>query len=198
MDRTNVGEGELADQLNTDQLSMRPGKGQPLGELADQLTTDQLSMRPKPCDQVGAAARGQPLGELADQPTTDQLSMRPEPCDQAESSPKSFRAEAFLPVAYVEIIKPGQPPTSLKRRCSRINLHPFHFQQLISAIDFCHSRGVYHRDLKPENLLLDEERNLKVMNFGLSAFSEHLREDGMLHTTCGTPVYVAPEVIGKK
>ncbi|KAG6413057.1 hypothetical protein SASPL_125756 [Salvia splendens] len=73
-----------------------------------------------------------------------------------------------------------------------------YFQQLISAIDFCHSRGVYHRDLKPENLLLDEEGNLKVTDFGLSAFSDHLRQDGLLHTTCGTPAYVAPEVIGKK
>ncbi|XP_047942534.1 CBL-interacting serine/threonine-protein kinase 6 [Salvia hispanica] len=73
-----------------------------------------------------------------------------------------------------------------------------YFQQLISAIDFCHSRSVYHRDLKPENLLLDEEGNLKVTDFGLSAFSDHLRQDGLLHTTCGTPAYVAPEVIGKK
>lgn len=73
-----------------------------------------------------------------------------------------------------------------------------YFHQLISAIDFCHSRGVYHRDLKPENLLLDEEGNLKVTDFGLSAFSEHLRQDGLLHTSCGTPNYVAPEVIGRK
>ncbi|KAK6942282.1 Protein kinase domain [Dillenia turbinata] len=73
-----------------------------------------------------------------------------------------------------------------------------YFQQLISAIDFCHSRGVYHRDLKPENLLLDDEGNLKVTDFGLSAFGEHLKQDGLLHTTCGTPAYVAPEVIGQK
>ncbi|GFZ03410.1 SOS3-interacting protein 3 [Actinidia rufa] len=68
-----------------------------------------------------------------------------------------------------------------------------YFQQLISAVDFCHSRGVYHRDLKPENLLLDDDGNLKVTDFGLSAFADHLRQDGLLHTTCGTPAYVAPE-----
>jgi 5'-AMP-activated protein kinase catalytic alpha subunit len=73
-----------------------------------------------------------------------------------------------------------------------------YFQQLISAVDFCHSRGVSHRDLKPENLLLDENENLKVSDFGLSALPEQLRNDGMLHTRCGTPAYVAPEVLRKK
>ncbi|GAB2272098.1 CBL-interacting protein kinase 18 [Dionaea muscipula] len=73
-----------------------------------------------------------------------------------------------------------------------------YFQQLISAVDYCHSRGVYHRDLKPENLLLDENGNLKVSDFGLSALADSKRQDGLLHTTCGTPAYVAPEVIHRK
>lgn len=73
-----------------------------------------------------------------------------------------------------------------------------YFQQLIDAVDFCHSQGVYHRDLKPENLLLDEAGNLKVSDFGLSALLESKRQDGLLHTTCGTPAYVAPEVINKR
>ncbi|KAF7053160.1 hypothetical protein CFC21_061142 [Triticum aestivum] len=51
--------------------------------------------------------------------------------------------------------------------------------------------------LKLENLLLDENENLKVSDFGLSALSESKRQDGLLHTTCGTPAYVAPEVISK-
>ncbi|XP_076904982.1 CBL-interacting protein kinase 5-like isoform X2 [Bidens hawaiensis] len=73
-----------------------------------------------------------------------------------------------------------------------------YFQQLISAIDFCHSRGVCHRDLKPENLLIDESGKLKISDFGLSAVSESRRQDGLLHTMCGTPAYVAPEVINTK
>ncbi|PNT75673.1 CBL-interacting protein kinase 24 isoform X3 [Brachypodium distachyon] len=68
-----------------------------------------------------------------------------------------------------------------------------YFQQLIDAIDYCHSKGVYHRDLKPENLLLDSHGNLKVTDFGLSTLSQN----GFLHTTCGTPNYVAPEVLSK-
>lgn len=73
-----------------------------------------------------------------------------------------------------------------------------YFQQLISAVDYCHSRGVSHRDLKPENLLLDENENLKVSDFGLSALPEQNRQDGLLHTQCGTPAYVAPEVVRKR
>lgn len=73
-----------------------------------------------------------------------------------------------------------------------------YFQQLINAVDYCHSRGVFHRDLKPENLLLDANGVLKVSDFGLSALAQQVREDGLLHTTCGTPNYVAPEVINNK
>ncbi|KAJ3669070.1 hypothetical protein LUZ60_011020 [Juncus effusus] len=73
-----------------------------------------------------------------------------------------------------------------------------YFHQLINAVDYCHSRGVFHRDLKPENLLLDEFENLKVSDFGLSALIESKRQDGLLHTTCGTPAYVAPEVVSRK
>ncbi|KAJ0790949.1 putative protein kinase CAMK-CAMKL-CHK1 family [Helianthus annuus] len=72
-----------------------------------------------------------------------------------------------------------------------------YFQQLISAVGYCHSRGVFHRDLKPENLLLDENWNLKVTDFGLSAVTEQIRPDGLLHTLCGTPAYVAPEILLK-
>ncbi|KAL6992210.1 CBL-interacting serine/threonine-protein kinase 23 [Sarracenia purpurea var. burkii] len=73
-----------------------------------------------------------------------------------------------------------------------------YFQQLINAVDYCHSRGAFHRDLKPENLLLDANGVMKVSDFGLSALPQQLREDGLLHTTCGTPNYVAPEVINNK
>ncbi|KAF9592260.1 hypothetical protein IFM89_012836 [Coptis chinensis] len=51
---------------------------------------------------------------------------------------------------------------------------------------------------EPENLLLDSNGALKVSDFGLSALPQQVREDGLLHTTCGTPNYVAPEVVNNK
>ncbi|KAL9249766.1 CBL-interacting serine/threonine-protein kinase 14-like protein [Drosera capensis] len=73
-----------------------------------------------------------------------------------------------------------------------------YFRQLISAVGYCHSHGVFHRDLKPENLLLDDKWNLKVSDFGLSAVKDQIRPDGRLHTLCGTPAYVSPEILAKK
>lgn len=73
-----------------------------------------------------------------------------------------------------------------------------YFRQLISAVGYCHSRGIFHRDLKPENLLLDDNWDLKVTDFGLSAVTDQVRPDGLLHTLCGTPAYVAPEILAKK
>ncbi|XP_021283891.1 CBL-interacting serine/threonine-protein kinase 8-like isoform X1 [Herrania umbratica] len=71
-----------------------------------------------------------------------------------------------------------------------------YFQQLIDGVEYCHSKGVYHRDLKPENLLLDSQGNLKISDFGLSALLE--QGVSLLRTTCGTPNYVAPEVLSHK
>ncbi|GAB4838204.1 CBL-interacting serine/threonine-protein kinase 21 [Ancistrocladus abbreviatus] len=70
-----------------------------------------------------------------------------------------------------------------------------YFQQLIDALEYCHCRGVCHRDLKPQNLLLDCKGNLKISDFGLSA----LRKPGaLLSTACGSPCYVAPELLRNK
>lgn len=98
----------------------------------------------------------------------------------------------------MEFVKGGELFAKVAKGKLKEDVARRYFQQLIGAVDFCHSRGVYHRDLKPENLLLDENGNLKVSDFGLSALSESRKQDGLLHTTCGTPAYVAPEVINKK
>ncbi|XP_068660617.1 CBL-interacting protein kinase 1-like [Aristolochia californica] len=72
------------------------------------------------------------------------------------------------------------------------------FQQLIDAVSYCHDKGVFHRDLKLENVLVDAKGNIKISDFGLSALPQHFRNDGLLHTTCGSPNYVAPEVLANR
>lgn len=71
------------------------------------------------------------------------------------------------------------------------------FQQLIDGVSYCHDKGVFHRDLKLENVLYSKG-NIKISDFGLSALPQHFRNDGLLHTTCGSPNYVAPEVLANK
>lgn len=98
----------------------------------------------------------------------------------------------------MEFVKGGELFAKVSKGRFSENLSRKYFQQLISAVGYCHSRGVYHRDLKPENLLVDDSGNLKVSDFGLSAVTGQIRPDGLLHTLCGTPAYVAPEILTKK
>ncbi|XP_068523951.1 maternal embryonic leucine zipper kinase isoform X5 [Anas acuta] len=71
------------------------------------------------------------------------------------------------------------------------------FRQIVSAIAYVHSKGYAHRDLKPENLLIDEEHNLKLIDFGLCAKPKG-GLDYHLNTCCGSPAYAAPELIQGK
>ncbi|CAK9301824.1 unnamed protein product [Gordionus sp. m RMFG-2023] len=69
-----------------------------------------------------------------------------------------------------------------------------YFRQILMALAYLHKKGYAHRDLKPENLLLDENNNLKLIDFGLCA----QYQDKMalrLDTCCGSPAYAAPELI---
>lgn len=70
---------------------------------------------------------------------------------------------------------------------------------IIDAINYCHSLGIVHRDIKPENLLFSSKDQataiVKVSDFGLARFME---EDVLATTTCGTPGYVAPEILEQK
>ncbi|KAK9462163.1 kinase-like domain-containing protein [Lipomyces oligophaga] len=84
------------------------------------------------------------------------------------------------------IVQRGKMPEDEARRF---------FQQIIGAVEYCHRHKIVHRDLKPENLLLDENLNVKIADFGLS----NIMTDGnFLKTSCGSPNYAAPEVISGK
>ena len=105
----------------------------------------------------------------------------------------STPTDIFMIMEYVAggelfdyIVKKGKLKESEARRF---------FQQIISAVEYCHKHMIVHRDLKPENLLLDSHSNVKVADFGLS----NMMMDGeFLRTSCGSPNYAAPEVISGK
>ena len=70
------------------------------------------------------------------------------------------------------------------------------FQQLLSGIEYTSRLNIVHRDLKPENLLLDFDKSIKIVDFGLS---NTYKKGELLKTACGSPCYAAPEMIaGKK
>lgn len=71
----------------------------------------------------------------------------------------------------------------------------FYVACVILAFDYLHAKGVIYRDLKPENLLLDSSGYIKLTDFG---FAKQLAADEKAWTFCGTPEYVAPEIITNK
>lgn len=69
------------------------------------------------------------------------------------------------------------------------------FHQILSGVEQIHQMNVVHRDLKPENLLLDQRKNIKIVDFGLG----NIYKDGqLLKTACGSPCYAAPEMIASQ
>jgi MAP/microtubule affinity-regulating kinase len=66
------------------------------------------------------------------------------------------------------------------------------FKQILEGIKYCHSRCITHRDIKLENLLLDDNNNVKIIDFG---FSTCIPNEKKIKMFCGTPSYMAPEIV---
>ena len=66
------------------------------------------------------------------------------------------------------------------------------YQQIISGIEYLGNINIVHRDIKPENLLVDKNKKIKIVDFGLS---NSYKNNELLSTACGSPFYAAPEMI---
>jgi serine/threonine protein kinase len=69
-----------------------------------------------------------------------------------------------------------------------------YFSQILSGIHYCHSNSIVHRDIKLENILLDSHGDVKIIDFG---FATNLKQREKTRVFCGTPSYMAPEIVGK-
>lgn len=70
-----------------------------------------------------------------------------------------------------------------------------YLQQLSNGLEYLLSKNILHRDLKPQNILLTDEFNIKLTDFG---FAKQFDQNSLISTLCGSPMYMAPEIINKK
>lgn len=108
---------------------------------------------------------------------------------------KTFKDKKYL-YMLLEVCLGGELWTILRDRGSfDDNTTRFNVACVIEAFSYLHSKGIVYRDLKPENLLLDEKGYCKLVDFG---FAKKIGFGRKTWTFCGTPEYVAPEIILNK
>ena len=80
-----------------------------------------------------------------------------------------------------------------KRRKLNEKISKFLFKQIILGIKHIHSQNIVHRDVKLENILIDLNNTIKICDFGIGRILSS--PDELLHDQCGTPIYMAPEIL---
>eukprot|EP00771_Trimastix_marina_P000413 gnl/Trimastix_PCT/1430.p1 GENE.gnl/Trimastix_PCT/1430~~gnl/Trimastix_PCT/1430.p1 ORF type:complete len:347 (+),score=90.19 gnl/Trimastix_PCT/1430:52-1092(+) len=105
---------------------------------------------------------------------------------------RTFQDEEYL-YMMMEYLPGGELFFHLRKRVNfPVETVRYYSAQIVLAFEYLHSHNFTYRDLKPENLLLDFHGQLKLTDFG---FAKELTGDMMTYTLCGTPEYLAPEII---
>ncbi|XP_064630245.1 cGMP-dependent protein kinase 1-like isoform X2 [Lineus longissimus] len=108
---------------------------------------------------------------------------------------RTFKDTKYL-YMLLECCLGGELWTVLRdRNCFDDSTTRFYTACVIEAFTYLHNRGIVYRDLKPENLLLDDKGYVKLVDFG---FAKKIGQGKKTWTFCGTPEYVAPEIILNK
>ena len=105
---------------------------------------------------------------------------------------ETFESEKYM-LIIMEYISGGNLQNFVKkRRKLGEKTAKILFRQIIQGIKYIHSRGIVHRDIKLENILLDLNNIVKICDFGVGKL---IKPSTILKDQCGTPVYMAPEII---
>jgi len=108
---------------------------------------------------------------------------------------KSFKDDRYV-YLLMEVCLGGELWTILRDRdYFTESITKFYIACVTEAFDYLHQRNIVYRDLKPENLLMDNMGYIKLVDFG---FAKRVKSAGKTWTFCGTPEYVAPEIILNK
>ena len=84
--------------------------------------------------------------------------------------------------------------TKPQKRLTEFEAKPI-IKQILEGLDYLHSNDIAHRDIKLENILLNSQKAIKIIDFGFSLITPKNRP---LDIFCGTPSYMAPELIARK
>ena len=96
----------------------------------------------------------------------------------------------------MEFAKNGNLYSLIRRRNGMNEKNAYkYFSQIVNAVYFLHKNNIIHRDIKPENIVLDENENCKLCDFGWSII---LNDNSKRNTFCGTLEYMAPEIINNE